>query len=615
MNIIMVTNGYPYKNNDVFVRNEIKSLSKKFDNIFIIPSLFYGVSSFDKEKIEFNNVKIIETKNSINNQDEVILNYKNIAINEFNRNKNKISNVEQLKNKIQQESQFAYIIDSTIRYIVDNFNLIESETILYSFWFHYSALAITQVKGDFPLRVCRAHRYDIYHHAGIQLFKEKILENLDYLYPCSSDGVEFIKKEYKFNNTEVSYLGTRNTLETVKKYYNDRKRIFRIVSCSRIVPVKRIDLLINSLSLVAGVNVEWTHIGSGEEKFTDALNNLATTELKHKVNFNFIGLMSNEEVKNYYKNNEINLFINVSSSEGVPVSIMEAMSFGIPVIATDVGGNNEIIDVGNNGYLLKENFHPKELANHIIDMIELSNNDYDLIRNNAFNTWNNKFNADKVYDEFFKGLIKKSGVNENYKDIKSLKSSTISYSMTTKTGDLSTYYLNTIEEYSDKFFKNYFKDSKILDISFDENKDFIYSDKFNIKNIENKDINYFNIQDFKANKHKVFDLLTIPNGNYDVIILNNIIEYIPNSYLYLKHIIDNIKFKYIFVVTQNLYDDDALKSVANDNEYFLEDVYCTFTPMTLVKYMESFNLRYLNILKTDDDNILKNMIYIGEKND
>ena len=39
----------------------------------------------------------------------------------------------------------------------------------------------------------------------------------------------------------------------------------------------------------------------------------------------------------------IDLMLNTSSSEGVPVSIMEAYFHGIPVVATDVGGNNEIV--------------------------------------------------------------------------------------------------------------------------------------------------------------------------------------------------------------------------------------------------------------------------------
>ncbi|MFR4320263.1 MAG: glycosyltransferase [Blautia massiliensis (ex Durand et al. 2017)] len=44
--------------------------------------------------------------------------------------------------------------------------------------------------------------------------------------------------------------------------------------------------------------------------------------------------------------------MNVSSSEGIPVSIMEATSFGIPGIATDAGGTKEIIRDKENGVLL-----------------------------------------------------------------------------------------------------------------------------------------------------------------------------------------------------------------------------------------------------------------------
>ena len=45
----------------------------------------------------------------------------------------------------------------------------------------------------------------------------------------------------------------------------------------------------------------------------------------------------------YYKNNIIDIFINLSASEGIPVSIMDAISFGIPCIATNVGGTGEIV--------------------------------------------------------------------------------------------------------------------------------------------------------------------------------------------------------------------------------------------------------------------------------
>jgi glycosyltransferase involved in cell wall biosynthesis len=54
--------------------------------------------------------------------------------------------------------------------------------------------------------------------------------------------------------------------------------------------------------------------------------------------------MDPSAVPRFYSNNPVDLFLNVSESEGIPVSIMEAMAAGIPVIATDVGGSAEIVD-------------------------------------------------------------------------------------------------------------------------------------------------------------------------------------------------------------------------------------------------------------------------------
>jgi len=45
------------------------------------------------------------------------------------------------------------------------------------------------------------------------------------------------------------------------------------------------------------------------------------------------------------------LYINCSLSEGLSVSILEAMASGLPIIASDVGGNPEIVKDGENGYL------------------------------------------------------------------------------------------------------------------------------------------------------------------------------------------------------------------------------------------------------------------------
>ena len=87
----------------------------------------------------------------------------------------------------------------------------------------------------------------------------------------------------------------------------------------------------------------WTHIGEGNLK---AKIEKYCSELIPQSNFKFLGQLTNAEVIDYYLSNNIDLFINTSSYEGIPVSIMEAQSFGVPVIATDVGGNTESVRNG-----------------------------------------------------------------------------------------------------------------------------------------------------------------------------------------------------------------------------------------------------------------------------
>ena len=109
--------------------------------------------------------------------------------------------------------------------------------------------------------------------------------------------------------------------------------------------------------------------------------------------------MPNKKIYEFYEKEKPDLFINLSSSEGVPVSIMEAMSFGIPVIATDVGGTREIVN-NKNGILLGANPLPREVAQKMDDFISLNQNDKRTKRRAAFETWKENYSAKSNYNEF-----------------------------------------------------------------------------------------------------------------------------------------------------------------------------------------------------------------------
>ena len=288
---------------------------------------------------------------------------------------------------------------------------------LYSYWLFANANVAIMLK-DYLLRerqykgrvvvFSRAHRYDIYEEANklnYLPFRERMLQQLDAVYPCSRDGTEYLKKMDKNGICEIktSYLGSRDY--GLAPFESDSD-CFHIVTCSRVVKVKRLELLIDELAMLnQDRKIIWTHIGGGVEgktKYFDSIRKYAEEKLKNSKNifFEFLGSMPNQEVYEYYKLHQVDLFVNCSYSEGLPVSLMEASSFGIPLIATDVGGSREIIEQDKNGFLIGRDFEKGKLA-EIISMLADEPIEERFNRRKAARAlWEKNYFAEKNYTKF-----------------------------------------------------------------------------------------------------------------------------------------------------------------------------------------------------------------------
>jgi len=291
----------------------------------------------------------------------------------------------------------------------------ETEVYLYSYWMHHGAFGLTseRLRGFNAVSFCRGHGYDIYfeREADNYLpFRKFIVDNLDKVFLISENGREYLTEHLPgIDDTklEVSRLGIRNNRSPAKISADN---VLRIVSCSRISEIKRLDLIIDALAEIDDFPIIWTHIGDGE--LMSHICNYAKEKLdtKPNVEFELKGYLSNSEVFDFYENNEVDLFLNVSKSEGIPVSIMEAFSFGVPAIATDVGGVREI--VGETcGYLISPQPSAKELRNAIITFRRLSNDAVMKIKRSARVKWNESFNAEKNYKQFVKSILNIGGEN------------------------------------------------------------------------------------------------------------------------------------------------------------------------------------------------------------
>lgn len=93
---------------------------------------------------------------------------------------------------------------------------------------------------------------------------------------------------------------------------------------------------------------------------------------------------------------KIDVLILASKSEGLPMVLIEAMSYGIPVLATDVGGICEILIDGYNGFVIRDS---NDICKRILELY----NDttlYNKISKNALDTYKNKFTAEIMYQNY-----------------------------------------------------------------------------------------------------------------------------------------------------------------------------------------------------------------------
>lgn len=147
--------------------------------------------------------------------------------------------------------------------------------------------------------------------------------------------------------------------------------------------------------------IKWVHIGDG-----DLYDELALLIKQNNLQDKFIllGKMDSREIIDYYTNNTFDVFVNTSSTEGVPISIMEAFATSIPVIATDVGGTSEIVN-NEVGELIESDITPSLLAASLTRFYHLSEQKKQQLKNNAYQMYLNKCNAKKLANELAEYLI------------------------------------------------------------------------------------------------------------------------------------------------------------------------------------------------------------------
>ncbi len=277
-------------------------------------------------------------------------------------------------------------------------NIDMENCVFYSYWHDYKALALAMMRKENKNLKCvaRAHRWDVFadkNKIPYLPFKKYMLDNLSNTISISKAGKEYFYEYVKPSscaNISVSYLGKINDR---KPLIEKRNNEILICSCSTLTPVKQVDRIIEVFSSLNVENMHWVHFGDGplrEELLQYAQKMLPS------VQYEFKGIVPNNKILDFYAENYVDLFINLSSSEGIPVSIMEALSAGIPVLATDVGGTSEAIN-SENGFLVHAEFNNADVVKKIDAYLSLSDDEKLLYRRRTYEFWRDNYEAKKNY--------------------------------------------------------------------------------------------------------------------------------------------------------------------------------------------------------------------------
>jgi len=279
-----------------------------------------------------------------------------------------------------------------------------SRIVIYSFWFNMwvTVLILARKKNffNYPIltRALGGDFIEARRKSGYFPFRSTELLHIDKIIPNSNFGKEYLKQNYSVSDKKVyvSYLGVSENGTNPSNSSNE----YHLVSCSFMLPVKRIHLIVEILKHIP-LKIKWTHIGEGaliEEIKQAALS------LNSNVSTNFTGYISKEEMVNFYKNTPIDLFMNVSEMEGLPVSVTEAMSYGIPSTGCKTCGVPEIV-TEKTGFLFPKYFEPEKAAAIIQNYLSRDHSYKVNFRKQVKNFWLEKFNADKIYPEFIQNFL------------------------------------------------------------------------------------------------------------------------------------------------------------------------------------------------------------------
>ena len=190
------------------------------------------------------------------------------------------------------------------------------------------------------------------------------------------------------NKLIIIYNGTKIVNDDISK---TNQGTVNLITVGRLAPWKNIDTIIKSVNLLKQYDMKFKLFIVGSGPLESELKKLVS-DLNLSSEVIFTGQKKYTELTEYYKNS--NIYIQASGYEGLPHVLLEAINYDLSVISTPIGGSNEILQDGKNGYVLNLEKGKKPNAENLKNIILETINQKEL-------TEDKKKNAKKLLHSIF----------------------------------------------------------------------------------------------------------------------------------------------------------------------------------------------------------------------
>ena len=233
------------------------------------------------------------------------------------------------------------------------------------------------IRGEPYSRFNANEKFMVSFNWFLRIFEEKMLERANKIIAVSHFTKRELLEYYKVpeekirvihNGVEVNKFKPAQDKRKVKEELGFKADDLTILSVGRLYARKGLFTLIESMPAVVNrfKNAKFIISGKGQSDEMRKLNAHAE-KIGVKDNLIFTGYYPDKKLPKLYQAADVFAFS--TFYEHHPFAVLEALSTGLPVVTTSVGGIPETIESGKNGFLV-EPFNPKQFADTILYLLE-----------------------------------------------------------------------------------------------------------------------------------------------------------------------------------------------------------------------------------------------------